>query len=109
MPYVIVYAGELESAQVWENREIALSEAQCIVNQYICDFLRHNLPMKITPEEARRFDVKVYEIKEEMELPFQKWVDEYYDEMRMQEIKDEERDYKRFLELYERFKDRIPE
>jgi hypothetical protein len=104
--YVVVWNGEITTEMF--DLESALCEAHSFVDQYISDFLRYDLPMKITPEEARRFDVKVFELKDEIELPLQEWVDQYYEDIKEWKEKAEEREYKQFLELYEKFKNRIP-
>jgi len=108
MGYIIESCGEVLEG-IFDYGDM-MHEVKMLAWQYICDFMRHELPKKLTADDIRRFDIKVYEVnREQITLPFQAFVDEYYDDMREQKRLDEEREYKRFLELYEKYKDRIPE
>jgi ribosomal protein L33 len=107
--YVLFQYGEVS---YWtHDRESALREAKLSVDQYICDHLRHNLPLKATDEIVRRLDVQLFRLTADdlVTLPCQEWFDEYYTSTKNWEKTEEEREYKRFLELYEKYKDRLPE
>lgn len=107
MEYIIVQFGEVLEGIF--NYEEMMSEVRIMARQYIYDFMRHNLPKKLTHDDIRSFDIEVYEIGNSIILPFQAWADEYYDDMKEQQKRDEEQEYKRFLELYEKYKDCLPE
>jgi len=104
--YVLLYSGEV--TLVSPDREHTIDEANFSVNERIGDHWRHDLPLEATEKLCREIDVEVHTLNAEsrMELPFQEWVDTYYREMKENEGKQEERDYKRYLELHERFKAR---
>lgn len=111
--YVLVSGGEVSYEDWAPDPKRILSEAQLHVQQYICDFLRHTLPIKVTPELEKRFDVRVYAlateeqgIPERLDLPFQEWVDQFYQNLKNEAVEDLEREYKSFLRLREKWEAR---
>jgi len=102
--YILESGGEIWPNFVMENIDQALEEAKNCVDQYICDFQRHNLP-KNTKDEDFDPDVRVYYVskKNELELPLQEWTDEYYQRQKEYVEKDKRREYKRYLELKEKY------
>ncbi len=105
--YVVVQFGEIQS---WSySEEAALSSAAECVDQQIADHWRHKLPVQVTPEMARDLDIRMYRLdaQSQVELPFQKWFDQYYQERQESARDEEEREYKRFLELRKKYEDRF--
>jgi len=107
--YVVFVGGEIEHDT--ESRDDAMSYAHGRVEQDISDFYKHGLPLKVTKEIETRVDVYVAKITQEavIELPLQSWFDDYYNEVKQYEAEEEKREWKRYLELREKFKDRIAE
>lgn len=111
--WVLVTHGEV-AYETWQkdSKEI-LTEARLAVDQHICDHLRHDLPFQVTEQTAREFDVRAFSlpregqgVPERLVLPYQQWVDEYY-QRGLQDDKDsEERQYKYYLELREKHEPR---
>lgn len=99
--YIMLTLGE--NAWVCHDEETALGECQEHVFQNINDFHRHNLPLTVTPEVARGFDLRLIKLTdegvEEVKLPFQEWADQYVVELERYRQEDEDREYKRYLEL----------
>jgi hypothetical protein len=92
-----------------EDEETILTEAQMHCNQYICDFWRNcELPKKLTDEDKASLDVHVFDLQEmkKLDLPFQDWVDDWYADKREAERDEEQREYKRYLELREKWEPR---
>jgi len=89
--------------------EEAIEEARMAVYQYISDHKRHHLPLKMTDDEIRSMDVEVHILDSgsQIDLPYQQWVDDYYQEMQDDKKKEEEHEYKRFLELREKWEERF--
>jgi hypothetical protein len=105
--YVIVSGGEVSYST--NDREDCLLESRLSFDQHITDFLRHQLPMRLSEEDIRRVDLKVYELEDEtleIRLPFQEWLDDRYEENRKYEKDEAEREYKRYLELHEKYEAR---
>lgn len=101
--YLCLFCGE-ETVLCFSKEEMLVTvEMHC--NQHISDHLRHKLPLKITPEKAAWFDVKVFVLTDDaqVEIPFQELADKFYEDMRTWEPRDTLRDYERFLELRGKF------
>jgi len=100
--YVVMVDGDCWHLAV--DQDEAFDVAQSEVNQYICDFYRHKLPMNV---EREGFDpdirVHVLNAASELELPLQKWVDENYQETIEYNEDQEKREYARYLELKEKY------
>lgn len=105
--YGLIVHGEWDCLD--ENLEVIMDRAKQWVEEKINNFHRHDLPIKVTPEVAWELDVYAYKLtsENEVELPLQAWFDEYYADMKQGEVDDEEREWKRYLELAEKFRDRI--
>jgi len=106
--YLVIVGGEIYEDT--ESKKDAFMFAHNYVDQHITDFLKHDLPIKINEDMIRKIDVYVAKISNEdlVELPYQQWADEYYKDLKEDEKYMEEQEYKWFLELYEKFKDRLP-
>lgn len=105
--YVMCCYGEVIQGN---SLEVLMAEARNHVHQYICDFLRPLMPLKVTEEVVHRFDVEVHQLDDnsKVSLPFQQWADDYYIDSKRWKKDEEEREYERFVELYEKYKDRLP-
>ncbi len=101
--YILMVGGEF--ADVFLGKDYVLKETKWAVDQYISDFLRDALPIKITKGEAALFDIQVYEIGEDqiVDLPLQQWCDQYYQEMEDSAKEEEEVKYQRYLTAREEF------
>jgi len=105
--WVVIQFGE---PLAWAPSETgAFAIARECVDQAITDHWKHKLPMQVTPEIARAFDVRVYRCDHQssVELPFQKWVDENYRHRQEWANGEDEREYKRYLELREKYEGRF--
>lgn len=105
--WVIVHFGE-----VWGHtysEEEALDIARHLVDQTIADHWSHLLPMQVTPEIARGFDVQVYRCASSslLKLPLQQWTDENYQYRQKSEAHDENMEYKRYVQLREKYEPRF--
>jgi hypothetical protein len=91
-----------------DDEETIMAEAEMHCNQYICDFWRHDLPKKLNAEDKASLDVHVFDLQEmrKLDLPFQEWVDEWYADKREADREEEQREYKRYLELREKWEPR---
>lgn len=91
-----------------DDEETILTEAQMHCNQVIADHWRHELPKKLSESDKSDFDVHVFDLVDvrKLDLPFQEWVDEMYNEMREHLAEDSQREYKRYLELREKWESR---
>jgi len=87
--YVVVFNGG-EVLEIHKSKVEALSSCRDNVWQQICDFYRHDLPLKITPDVKRRFDLRLFQTFGEEELPFQEWADEHHAEIKADRMKHEE-------------------
>lgn len=107
----VVYIFGGEEAYFVADKEKTMMEVYDYVSYHICDFLRDQLPLKVTDDIIRDMDIKIFEVvsEKEVEIPFQKFVDEYYDNIKYDEKRQEETEYKNFLKLYKKYKDRLPE
>jgi hypothetical protein len=107
--YVLMVNGEIFYDT--NDRDDALSQAHIAVGEKIGEWHRRDLPIKVTPEIAEELDVQLFLIIKDYEvpLPLQSWFDEYHQEMKDYKASEEEREWKQFLELREKFKDRIAE
>lgn len=105
--YGLIIGGEWESLD--EDIGEIMGRAKLWVMERIDDFHRHALPLKVTPEVEREMDVYIYRLADEnrAKIPLQEWFDEYYREMQQSIADDEEREWRRYLELAEKFKGRI--
>ena len=88
-----------------------ISEAKNSVFERIGSFYCHNLPIRATSDFIyNSIDIRVHEVDLSdgggVELPYQDWCDEYYADMKKQEVLDVEYDYKRFVELREKYEQR---
>jgi hypothetical protein len=100
--YVVVPDGggmDGEQLEVYEAEKEALQSCREQIDQQITDHHRHNLPLKVTPEIERRFDLRLFQTQGELELPFQEWVDDYYQQQQDWKKEREEQEYLRYLEL----------
>lgn len=72
--------------------------------------LRHKMPLKLTEEDETDFDVYVFEVTADnlIEIPFQDWMDEYYNLRRWEEKSEPYREYQRYLELKEKWEGEEP-
>lgn len=112
--WVLVTNGEVAFECHTSNSKEILQQAQWAVEQRICDHLRHALPLKVTEQVAREFDIRAFSlpredqegVPERLVLPYQKWVDEYYQSSLDDKKETEEREYKRYLELREQHEPR---
>jgi hypothetical protein len=70
--------------------------------------LRGRLPLQVTEEIARNFDVRVYALNKgsQLTLPFQEWVDANHKHAQEYAQYSEEREYQQFVELRAKFEDR---
>lgn len=105
--YALIVNGEWESLD--EDRESMVDRAKMWVMEKIGDHYRHGLPLKVTKEIARDVDTYIYKLTNEnlVELPLQAWFDEYHSDSEQSDIDEEMREWERYLELAEKFKDRI--
>jgi hypothetical protein len=106
--YVLLDGGEVTFTS--GDRGEVLREAHCAVDQHITDHLRHDLPIKLDDEEIRWIDVEVHELsgdKSQIALPYQQWADDYWVEVQEAERDEDEREYKRFLELRDEYEERF--
>lgn len=104
--YALIVDGEIE--YIGHEKDVALKAAHSAVDQKISDHHRHRLPVHIDSTAAYELDVYVYEMNNDnrLDLPFQQWFDDYYAEMKEYDREQEEREWKHYLELREKFKDR---
>jgi hypothetical protein len=105
--FVVVQFGEVHS---WTSSEqSALKSARECVEQQIVDHWRHKLPVKVTEDIARDLDVRLYRLdsRSELTLPIQQWFDENYKQRQESARDDEEREYRRFLELRAKHEERF--
>jgi hypothetical protein len=104
--YALVVNGEWDVLD--ENESEILSRAKTWVMEKIGDRYRHAIPLRVTPEIAHDMDTYVYKLADvnRVELPLQAWFDEYHAEVEQCKVEGEEREWKRYLELREKFKDR---
>jgi len=86
-----------------------MNEAQFCVNEKIGWVLRHELPIKVTPELEKKVDVQVYILKpsDKVQLPLQQWFDEFYQDQQDMVVRDQNQDEKRFLELLVKYGDQV--
>lgn len=105
--YGLIIGGEWDALD--ENIDEIMERAKMWTMERINDFHRHALPLQVNPTIAREMDVYVYRLADEnrVEIPLQAWFDKYYQEMKQDEIDDKEREWKCYLELAEKFKERI--
>lgn len=105
--YIVFVNGEIEMDT--NDRDEAMQHAHLRVDEKIGDHHRHDLPVKVTPQIVREMDVRVSRVRESdcLELPLQLWFDDYYNEQRQCEVEEENREWRRYLELCEKFRDRI--
>ncbi len=63
------------------------------------------MPLKLSEEDKANFDIYIFEVTGEnlVKIPFQNWVDEYYDGMRFEKKAEPYREYQRYLELKEKW------
>lgn len=104
--FIVVAYGEFYSSS--HSRETAIGNARNVVDQHISDHMKHMLPLQVTDEVVRAFDVRVYACgpSSMVQLPFQEWVDENY-RHREEYLKESEAlEYKRFLELRSKYEDK---
>lgn len=105
--YALFNGGEL----VWVDHdlELVLKEAKLCVDQYIADFMRHDLPLLVTEEIATRVDVEVHKLTKDTrtKLPLQQWFDEYYEQQEKYKEDDARREYEHALSLFKKYKDRL--
>ena len=105
--WIVVQFGELWAHAFSEQG--ALDAARESVDQAITDHWKHKLPLQVTEEIARSFDVRVYRCDAscQVALPFQKWVDENYKHRQEVDEFEKDREYRRFLELREKYEERL--
>lgn len=106
--FVLLVGGEV--VYTTSDSSDVFREARGSVYQYISDHKRHDLPLKMTDEELRWMDVEVHELlgeRSQVALPYQEWIDDYYRELKEGEREDEEREYKRFVELRGKWEERF--
>lgn len=105
--YVIIWNGEL----VYDgpDYEETMREAQFSIFSELGWHHRHNLPLKVTPEISKEFDLRVYALAGDnlIALPLQEWCDQFYQDMKDDERKTQENEEKRFLELHAKYIDRL--
>ncbi|MBD3262535.1 MAG: hypothetical protein GF334_12855 [Candidatus Altiarchaeales archaeon] len=104
--YVIVPIGggmDGETIEVTDSMAEVIDFCREWVYQQICDHHRNNLPLRVTEEVKRQFDIEVFKTTDTIELPFQEWADDYYRELKEGEKEDERREYERYLELKAKF------
>jgi hypothetical protein len=112
--YVLIANGE---AWATDSREQAMDEARGHVIQYICDHLRHQLPLELTEELVQRFDVQLAcvgrdehgDFASAYTLPFQEWVDEYHRNQKKYEDEERQREYETFVKLRSKWEGRFQE
>jgi len=104
--YILVEHGELTYHEWSFTSEEVFDRAKSVVFQYICDFFRNQLPLKVTGEIEDRFDISVYMIPHgtwdpgvRIALPFQEWVDEYYRDRETASAEADMREYSEYLKL----------
>jgi len=106
--FVLVSHGEV----VYETteRKDALGEAQSAVCQHLSDFRRHDGPFQVTSDDILAFDIKLFELGAagQVTLPYQKWADNFYWDLEEGEKEEERREYKRYLELREKYEEEAP-
>ena len=105
--YLVLLNGEVE--HFGHDKAEALNFARMAVDQKISAHHRHNLPVQVDSVVARELDVYVYEMHDatRLKLPFQQWFDDHYAETRAIKHQEEEREWNRYLELREKFAERI--
>lgn len=92
-----------ESLGVYEEFEDAIGACDDHVTQQICDHFRHLLPLRVTQDIARRFDLRLFQTMGEIKLPFQKWVDEFYQEQQDYKIDTEQREKAELVRLLAKY------
>lgn len=108
--YIMITFGE--QTETFDSEEEALCYAYDHVAEMITAQHRHDLPLKVTPEMRRQFDVRLIEVGDdynalrEVELPFQKWADTYYENLRLAKKDEADREYQTYLRLKEKFEGR---
>lgn len=84
--YIVISNGCAESIWASEDKDHVLMECQQDAIQYISDFHRHERDWTVSPEQVgiRLFQVTYGDVQQgiqELELPLQKWADEYFEEL----------------------------
>lgn len=107
--WILVVGGEITYDCMSASEESVLLEARAWVEQCLSD-RRLLPPCTVTDEDIRRFDVGAYSLPKEgqgpprrLVLPFQEWVDSYYEEIIRENDRQESREYEFYLQLKEKW------
>lgn len=96
--YVMITGGG-DSSWVTHDLDDLLSEARMHCFEYVSNFMRHELPKRLTDEDRGRFDMTLLKVtrdelhflpvaSEVIAFDYQAVVDEYYDELRDEKQKE---------------------
>lgn len=96
--YILVQYGDATDAS--NDLENLLEEAHERLDEHLSVFGGPR-PFRVSPDDIHTFDLQVFKITDEAKvvLPFQEWVDEYYQARETELLSAEEAEYQRYLNL----------
>ena len=98
--YVLLIGGE--AVYSTSDPADAIREARESVHQYITDHMRNDLPVQLTDEDISWMDVELHKLlgeSSQMDIPYQKWADEYFAQQEKWEEEEKEEEYRTFVRL----------
>jgi hypothetical protein len=78
--FVAIINGEFGFWYPRGDLDTFLSDCQGHILDYIYEFLDHTLPLRVTPELARRLDIRTYQLNKTSDLLHPEWVQQQLDE-----------------------------
>ncbi len=91
----------------------AMRECRQHITQVMCDHYQHKLPLVITPDIIRSFNIRLIKVGPEqgdvteINLPYQEWADQYYRELRDSLDAVERHEIQRYLELKAKYEGKV--